>query len=85
MMPMSAQSSLSHYTMTRPGMVAGSRGTMESRAPRLPKGGVWWTAWDSVSHGVLENRNLLILQRGKTVQTTKNGASWYTLVHGDAR
>src|SRR5581483_9359526 len=30
MMPISAQSSLSHWTTTRPGMVAGSSGTMES-------------------------------------------------------
>ena len=33
MMPMSAQSSLSHWTTTRPGMVAGSSGTTESSCP----------------------------------------------------
>ncbi len=33
MMPMSAQSSLSHCTTTRPGMEAGSSGTTESRRP----------------------------------------------------
>ena len=33
MMPMSAQSSLSHCTTTRPGMVAGSSGTTESSCP----------------------------------------------------
>ena len=33
MMPMSAQSSLSHWMTTRPGMVAGSSGTTESSWP----------------------------------------------------
>src|ERR1700737_2765049 len=32
-MPMSAQSSLSHCTTTRPGIVAGSSGTTESSCP----------------------------------------------------
>ena len=33
MIPRSAQSSLSHWTITRPGMLAGSRGTTSSRRP----------------------------------------------------
>ena len=33
MIPRSAQSSLSHWTITRPGMVAGSRGTTSSSRP----------------------------------------------------
>ena len=32
-MPRSAQSSLSHWTTTRPGMLAGSSGTTSSRRP----------------------------------------------------
>ena len=33
MIPRSAQSSLSHWTITRPGMLAGSRGTTSSSRP----------------------------------------------------
>ena len=59
MMPMSAQSSLSHCTTTRPGMVAGSSGTTESSAPwqiTMPP-----ECWPEVARQVL--RHLVELEK----------------------